>query len=105
MITISRISSRKGSKANPPQWFECIEKVSSIRNASDASYARFQSDRVSGVGEYERCTFGCEGVEKVRIGRWGLGAGAYEDFVGSEALGERSVGRVGWVGGVSGVYV
>ena len=81
MITISRISSRKGSKANPPQWFEYIEKVSSIRNASDASYARFQSDRVSGVVEYERCTFGCEGVEKVRIGRWGLGVGTYEDFV------------------------
>ena len=73
--------SRKGSKANPPQWFEYIEKVSSIRNASDASYARFQSDRVSGVGEYERCTCGCEGVEKVRIGRWGLGVGTYEDFV------------------------
>ena len=58
-----------------------------------------------GRGAYDGCVCGREGVEKVRIGRWGLGAGAYEDFVGSEALGERSVGRVGWVGGVSGVYV
>ena len=36
---------------------------------------------------------GWKGVEKVRIGRRGVGA--CEDFVGSEALGEQRVGGVG----------